>query len=240
METSADASKVFNKSPEGFIKHMTSFDEDSKCQLMNMIQYALLSIIPAVIILKAVKQFIPEEDESKGTIEITAECVAQLVMIVVSIWFFNRLIMYIPTYSSCEYNNFDATNFILPLVILMITMQTKLGAKIEMLIDRIFYSWYGRNDDAVRSQQVSGKVSITQPLAGQYNSSQADTFEHPKLLPSAPGMTSMPQQSPDFNQMHSNNPTQLPNAQTPGESFGMMDNGPLAANESLGSSFSSW
>ena len=240
METTADSSKVFNKSPEGFIKHMTSLDEDSKCQLLNMIQYSLLSIIPAVIILKAVKQFIPEEDDSKGTLEITAECVAQLVMIVVFIWFSNRLIMYIPTYSSCEYSNFDATSFILPLVILMITMQTKLGAKIGILIDRIFDSWYGRNEDAVKNQQSSGNVSITQPLAGQYNSSQADNFEHPKLLPSAPGMTSMPQQSPDFNQMYNNNPTSLPNSQTPGESFGMMENGPLAANEAIGGSFSSW
>jgi len=241
METAADASKVLSKSPEGFFKHMTNFDEESKCQVMNMLQYALLAIIPAVMILKAVKHLIPEEDESKGTLEIAAECLGQIGLLMITMWFSDRAIRWVPTYSSCEYGKFDPYSLILPLVVLMLTMQTKLGAKIGILIERAMEAWGGKQEDAVK-QKASGKVIVSQPLAGQHYPSQADTLDQSQLLPSMPGMTGMPQQqSPDFNQMYQNNPTPMPGAATPGEGMGMMmDQGPMAANAALGGSFSNW
>lgn len=241
MESAADTSKNLSASQEGFFKHMTSFDDESKCQVMNMIQFAILSIIPGILILKAIKHFIPEEDESKGTLEITAECVGQIALLLLAIWFSDRAIRYVPTYSDCEYLKFDPYSMILPLIILMLTMQTKLGAKISILIDRAVEAWGGKQEDVSRPKN-SGKVIVSQPLAGQHYPSQADSLDQSQLLPSMPGMTGMPQQqSPDFNQMYQNNVTPMPGAATPGEGMGMMmDQGPMAANAALGGSFSNW
>jgi len=239
------ATEVSNNATEmGFIKYVFNTDEDSKCEMMNMIQYVLLAIIPAILILKAVKIVVPEEDDSKGSIEIVAECIGQIAFIILAIYFSDKAIRYVPTYSKCDYVRGNLLSFLLPFVILMFTMQTKLGAKINILLERVMELWHGKSDDAVNVK--SGNVKSTQPLAGQHQPSQADTRpDNMQLLPSAPGMTGLPtgvipqQQSPDFNQMYQSAPTPMVNAHSPGqENMGMMASEPVAANAFGG--FSNW
>lgn len=250
MENAVDASKIFSKTPQNFFKHMTSFDEESQCQVLNIIQYSLLAVIPAIIILKAVKQFIPEEDDSKGSLEIAAECIAQIGFIMVAIWFSDRAIRWVPTYSSCEYTISDHFSAIIPFIIIMLTMQTKLSEKINILIERANEAWGGSQEDAVH-YKGSGNVKVSQPLAGKHYPSQADHLDNSHLLPSMPGLTGMPQpqhqpqhqqhqQSPDFNQMYHSQVTSMPGAMNPVEGMGMMNQGPMAANAAIGGSFSNW
>ena len=52
------------------------------------------------------------------------------------------MVRYVPTYSGINYHKFNEINFILPLLIILVTMQTKLGAKINILADRV-YAYYG-------------------------------------------------------------------------------------------------
>ena len=59
-----------SKEPMSFINYLLTLDEDNKIDLLNIIQYTVLAIIPIILILKAVKHFVPEEDESKGNLEI--------------------------------------------------------------------------------------------------------------------------------------------------------------------------
>ena len=198
------------------------------------------------LILKAVKVAVPEEDDSKGSFEIVAECLAQVAFIILAIYFSDKAIRYVPTYSKCDYVKGNILSFLLPFIILMLTMQTKLGAKINILLDRVMELWHGKSEDAVNVK--SGNVKTTQPLAGQHQPSQADRrTDNMNLLPSTPGMTGMPtgvippQGGPDFNQMYQSAPTPMVNAHTPGQDMGMMDQGPMAANEIGGfGGFSSW
>ena len=82
----------------GFFQYVFNFDEDNKAALLNMIQYTILAIIPVLIILKITKHIIPEEDESKGSLEIVLESAGQIIIIMLAIWFTNKIINYIPTY----------------------------------------------------------------------------------------------------------------------------------------------
>ena len=118
---------------------------------MNIVQYLGLALIPVVILLKLIKNYFPEEDETKGSFEITAEVLAQIVVIFVGIWFIDRLVRYLPTLSKMNYHGFNETNFIIPILIILVTMQTKLGAKINILSDRIIDMWNGnQNNQNVR------------------------------------------------------------------------------------------
>ena len=54
------------KSSSGFFKYVFNFDEDSKGDLLNIIQYALLAIIPIVVINKLMQNYVPEADDEKG------------------------------------------------------------------------------------------------------------------------------------------------------------------------------
>jgi hypothetical protein len=230
------------KSSLGFFKYVFNFDEENKHNLMNMMQYTLLSIIPVIIILRLIKHIVPEEDETKGSLEISIECIGQILLIILAIWFTNKVIRYIPTYSGEYYGKFNETNFIIPFIIILATMQTKLGAKLNILIDRVIDLWHGKKEGQ-QGQQQQGQgqgqgqnvVRVSQPFAGggQRPVTQADYLDRSQLLPSNPQLSAMPnqQQNPDFNSMYPNNPNPMPGAMHPG---GGMIMEPMAANEGGG------
>lgn len=197
-----------------FFSYIFNFDNESKCEIMNMLQYTILSIIPILLILKSMKFIVPEEDETKGSLEIAAECLLQVIFIVVSLWFSNRLVRYIPTYSGCEYTSYDSLNFLLPLIFVLLTMQTKLGAKINILMERLFASWNGTSIESNpvgydSSKKIiennTGQIRITQPIATSvrnksnrvsapsYNPNGPNTMDNTNLLPNNLNMTTMPQ-----------------------------------------------
>ena len=251
MENITETVKAVPSESMGFLKYVFNFDDENKCEMLNMGQYAVLAIIPVLLVLKAIKHIIPEEDESKGSLEIMAESIGQLLLIICSIWFTNKMIQYIPTYSGCNYGKFNATNFLLPFIIILATMQTKLGAKLNILLDRVVDRFEGRTDTPQQKGSDQSVVRVSQPLAGQHQPSQADYQDHSQILPSNPQLTSMPQmnqapqqpqqispqQSPDFNQMYQNQATPLQDANTPS-----MSQEPMAANDALGGMFggSAW
>jgi hypothetical protein len=248
MEKVNDAINADLSEGQNFFKYVFNFDQENKNSMMNMIQYTILSIIPVLVTLRLIKHIIPEEDETKGSLEIVLESVGQIILIVLAIWFTNKIIRFIPTYSGEHYGKFNETNFIIPFIIILATMQTKLGAKLNILIDRVMHLWNGKKEGNTSQQQAQGQgqqqggqdmVRITQPFAGQHQVSQADYLDRNQILPSNPQLTAMPQQQQprtDFNGMYQNNPTPMPGAMTPGG--GIME--PMAANEMGGGGWSSW
>ena len=224
-----------SKEPMSFINYLLTLDEDNKIDLLNIIQYTVLAIIPIILILKAVKHFVPEEDESKGNLEILLESVGQIIFMLIGLWFTDRIIRYFGTYSGKEYQAFNSITFILPFLLILSTMQTKLGSKINILIERTMDLING-NNEAKENVKQEKNVKVSQPISGQHQPSQSDTLDTSQLLPSNRGLTSIPQQNTnntDFNGMYQNTSNPLQNADTPGQ------NEPLAANDG-GSMFGSW
>ncbi len=224
-----------SKEPMSFINYLLTLDEDNKIDLLNIIQYTVLAIIPIILILKAVKHFVPEEDESKGNLEILLESVGQIIFMLIGLWFTDRIIRYFGTYSGKEYQAFNSISFILPFLLILSTMQTKLGAKINILIERTMNLINGNTETKENVKQETN-VKVSQPIAGQHQPSQADTIDTSQLLPSNRGLTSIPQQNinnTDFNDMYQNTTNPLQNANTPAL------NEPIAANDG-GSMFGSW
>lgn len=227
MEKVNEVIKENNKHDSNFFSYVFNFDEDNKAGMLNMMQYTLLAILPVVILLKLVKHYIPEDDESKPSLEVLVEVILQLVILFLSIWFIDKMIRFVPTYSGVCYFKFNETNFIIPILLVLITMQTKLGAKINLLIDRINDLWSGNTG---KKNQNKGQVKVTQPLAGgrppQHMPSQADVLSMPQNVNT--GNTSLISDLPIAP------PNQQSNNQVP-----QMDLGPMAANEALGGGFGS-
>ena len=228
----------------GFFQYVFNFDDENRCAIMNMVQYTILSIIPVMIILKLTKHIIPEEDESKGSLEIILESVSQVIIIMLAIWFTNKIINYIPTYSGEKYHAFNEISFIIPFMVILATMQTKLGAKFNILIERTVNLYKGEDKKAAAATANNnggggsgGGMRVTQPISmPQHQPSQSDYLDRNQLLPSNPQLTAMPpQQAPDFNQMYQNQATPMPGAAMPS-----MIQEPMAANEAFGGGFSTW
>ena len=245
-----NTTKEVEKSAVGFFKFIFNFNDENKNEILNLFQYTLLGIIPVLITLKAVKHLIPEEDESKGSLEIFAENVGQIILMLIMIWFIDKMIRYIPTFSETPYSKFAPINFMLPFLIILSTLQTKLGAKFNILINRTVEIWQGRGQVHEKEETSKSNVRVSQPLArqGHQHSMQPNYNDTSQLLPANRQLTSMPapqqhqqvapQQSPNFNNMYQDTPNPLVDAHTPGDSM----QEPMAANEAFGGMFggSAW
>ena len=185
MESITEDNPVPDKKTN-FFKYILDFNDTNKHQLFNMVQYTVLALIPIYLVLKGVKYSIPEEDNSKGSLEIFSECLIQIILIIVAIWFIDRIVRYIPTYTSLPYSSFNSTNFLIPFLILLTTMQTKLGAKMNILFDRLM-NMIGNNNNmnkannAGMERKVEG-LKVSQPLSGQnmggHQNSRADILDN--------------------------------------------------------------
>ena len=232
----------------GFIKAVFPFDEDQKGLLLNIIQYSVLAIIPIVILLKLIKNYIPEAEDDKGSLVILVEVIGQVVVMFMALYFIHKIIDYIPTYSGFKYGDVNVFNIIPALLLISITMQTKLGEKIQILTDRAWDLYDGRASPAGsnKAAQGQGQVRVTQPLSQQQYAMPPPPPQQQQQIMSMPPpqsqMTNMKSQSneysipqtPNFNNMYAGPETPLVGASTPGS---IME--PMAANDFFGGGFGS-
>jgi hypothetical protein len=235
MESLEELTKSTNGKP-GFFKHVFNFNDDSKNDMMNIVQYAAIALVPVVIMNKVMQKFVPEADEEKGNIEILAEVFGQVFIMFLGILIIHRIITFIPTYSGVKYADFNVITIILAMLVIVLSLQTKLGEKVSIIVDRIMELWEGPKDTKKKGKKGQGNVKVSQPISqGQ------------SVVMNSPGTTSInslpaqgpQQQSPDFNNMYQQDNTPLVGAATPGvESFSGGD-GIMAANEMGGGAFGS-
>lgn len=192
-------SKGKSKDLKGFFKYVFDFNEDNKNDMLNMIQYTIMTIIPILIVLKTTRTYVPEVDENKGTVELLAESIFQIVFIILSFWFIHRVIAYIPTYSGVSYRDFNETCFVLPFMFILLTLQTKLGDKLRILTERAFELWEGKT-----SLKREGNANMSDSMGNTHQPSQADALnmslglQQPPLSLPHPQMTNIKSQTNEY------------------------------------------
>jgi len=117
--------------------------EYEKLDALNLMQYTILAIIPITILNKVIKKTIPELDESKGSLELFFEVVAQLLIIILGIYFTNKIIINIPTYSGASYPEIELYSNVLNIIMFALTIQTKLSDKINIIYNRVMQQLNG-------------------------------------------------------------------------------------------------
>lgn len=126
-----------SENSNSFMGYMFSMDDTEKAELLNLIQYICLAIIPLIIMIKFLHIYMPKYNEYKGNVEVLIEVILYLVIVTILFWFINKFIMYIPTYSKVKYENINILNMILPFLFLVFTLETNLKNKIMLLANRM-------------------------------------------------------------------------------------------------------
>lgn len=211
-----------------FISHVLSTTDEGKAELLNVTQYSLMGIIPIVALNKMIQRFIPEADGDKSSLEILVEIMIQVIVMFCGIVIIHRIITYFPTYSGFKYDSLILTNVVLAFLVIVLSVQTKLGLKVNILVDRLSDLWEGNDSGAESKDGVRRRVRVSQPMSSHVPS-QADHLDGPvqtTMFPPAPVATSKPQTNTGYDYMLKG--TGAPSA---------MDFGPMAANSVLGSKF---
>ena len=227
-----DLQEITDPSRKTFFNHVFSTAEEGKAEILNVVQYATMGVIPVVILNKLINRFIPEADPEKSSLELLVEIFIQIVVMFCGVIIIHRVITYIPTYSGFKYEGLALTNVILAFLIIVLSIQTKLGLKVSILADRVNELWNGSTGSNDK-ENVKNGVRVSQPMAG-HMPSQADfldsTAVQQGMFPPAPVATTK-QSSNGYDDMMRGGANASPN-------YGSYM-GPMAANSVLGGSFGS-
>jgi hypothetical protein len=236
---------------KSFFKHVFNFDDDSKSEILNILQYTLIAIIPVIILNKTMQKYVPEADDNKSSLEISAEIIIQIIVMFIGLLIIHRIITYFPTYSGAKYPDFHVVYSILAILMVTMSLQTKLGEKVSILAERISELWNGKTDKKKKSTK-NGDIKVSQPISGQTGAitgQQMIGYTEGTAISSLPSYDAtqgnqnsmQPQQLPNYNAMYRQDTTPLVGAATPGTSEGMTPFEPMAANSVLGGgAFGSW
>jgi len=213
-----------------FISYLTTITTVEKNELLNVFQYILLVIIPLVLFLKLMKDYIPPENPSKSTIEIATEVLIQLFLIFVVFWLIHKVVLYIPTYSKSPYEKINMVQMVLPVLFLLLCMKSTLSEKMSILLDR-FLILIGIRKEGMDEDDEDDKKKPNKTNKPN-KKKQCSTPEMP--MSSMPMMPMMPppqlQQKPMNTSLESR---ELPEMNT---NYGIGMGEPMASNE-MGCSF---
>jgi hypothetical protein len=234
---------------KSFFKHVFNFDDDSKSEILNIIQYALIALIPVILLNKSMSNYVPEADDKKSSVELSAEIVIQIIVMFIGLMIIHRINTFVPTYSGVKYPDFSIIFNILAVLMITLSLQTKLGEKVSILVERLMDLWNGT--DSSKKKSKSGNVKVSQPISGQQQMITGQimmpqtqpTYTDGTSINSLPtsstdSSTTQTQQMPNYDNMYQQQTTPLVGAATPGmEGFSE----PMAANSVLGGgAFGSW
>lgn len=211
---------------KSFFSHVFNTSEDSNAEIMNASQYALLGVIPIVLLNKLIQKFVPEADPDKSSMELLVEVILQILVMFIGVIFIHRIITFVPTYSGFKYDHMVLTHVILVFLMVVLSIQTKLGLKVNILVDRVSDLWNGSSSDESR-QGARKRVRFNEGFS-EHAESQADHLGSSgpsSMFPPAPVVQSRPSNG-GYDTMMRGSPQQK------AESFG-----PMAANSVLGGAF---
>jgi hypothetical protein len=245
---------------QSFVKSVFSFDENSRADYLNIIQYTLMAIIPILILNKVVGYVMPMVDENKGSLELSLEVIIQSILLFIGILIINKAIRYFPTYSGINYQPMDMISLVPIFLVIMLSLQTRIGQKSAIVVDRVLElinDKTGVNLDTKTKPSNKKQAKQTQPSQGHPSvpttlpSRQQPVGGNQQIANAMSGggagttsLSSLPTNSasgsysgPDFNSMYAGPDISYPNSQTPGSGLQgdlLGNNEPMAANSVLG------
>jgi hypothetical protein len=242
---------------QGFFTYVFKLSRFKQEDLMNIIQYTILSIIPVLLFVYFTKKYFPIVDDKDSSIYIFLITFIELVFMMLGIFFIDRIVNFIPTFSGKYYEPINLTTIVIIFVLFMLLMNAGFRERTAVLLER-FDKWFWI-DDAI-NKRLGGTIKPFNIFSGDIKDGENKNKIKPKnmnqeanvnpplptqgpILPNPMtnyGGTMPTQQAPNFNNPYAGPKTPLVNADGPAMQEGF--NEPLAANDALGggSSWSRW
>jgi len=165
-----------------FFNHVFSTSDEGKAEIFNAIQYVSIGFIPIFALNKLIQRFVPEADLDKSSLELLVEIFIQLIVIFCGIIIIHRFVTYFPTYSGFKYDSLALTNIILGFLVLVLSIQSKLGLKSNIIYERLLDIWEGTSDDDKKKYVKKGVRVQHQPSQSDHLDTQGTLFPPPQAV----------------------------------------------------------
>lgn len=201
-----------------FFNHVFSTSDEGKAEIFNAIQYVSIGFMPIFALNKLIQRFVPEADLDKSSLELLVEIFIQLIVIFCGIIIIHRFVTYFPTYSGFKYDSLALTNIILGFLVLVLSIQSKLGLKSNIIYERLLDLWEGTSDDDKKKQVKKGVRVQHQPSQSDNLDTQGILFPPPQAVSTTAPRSQQPQQRSPQDEFTQSGP--LPSNFSGGSIFG--------------------
>jgi hypothetical protein len=175
-----------------FFSHVFDFEDDSRHEMFNVAQYAVLATIFVALLNKLFEVYMPEPEKDKGVPALAVETMLQIVFTFIGLIFIHRIIECIPTFSGKKYGTYNMIPVILPMLVVLLSLNSGVGRKVAMLFDK-----FTTNKPPAKQQQQQAAVSAPMSQFNQLLPQGMSTSNPMKAQSAIPG----PQGDPDYNGM---------------------------------------
>jgi len=134
---------------QGFFTYVFRLSKFKQEDLMNIIQYTLLSIVPVVLFIYFTKKYFPSVAEDDSSLYIFTVTVIELIFMIIGVFFIDRIINYIPTFSGKYYETINLTTIVIIFVLFMLVNETGFKQRTLIMLER-FDKFFFIDDALIR------------------------------------------------------------------------------------------
>ena len=163
-----------------FLSHVFDFEQDSRNEMLNVAQYSVLAAVFVTLLNKVFESYMPEPERDKTAVALALETILQLVLLFVGLLFIHRIIEYIPTFSGSKYGSYNIIPTVLPMLVVLLSLNSGVGRKVAMLVDKF-------NGSNAPPQKPQGQQQVMQQM------------QQMQQQPMPPALTLLPQGSSTLN-----------------------------------------
>ena len=177
-----------------FLSHVFDFEQDSRNEMLNVAQYSVLAAVFVTLLNQVFESYMPEPERDKTAVALALETILQLVLLFVGLLFIHRIIEYIPTFSGAKYGSYNIIPTVLPMLVVLLSLNSGVGRKVAMLVDK-----FNGSSAPPQKPQQSQPMMQQQPMPPALSllPQGATTLNNPMGQSSIPG----PPGDPDYNGM---------------------------------------
>ena len=153
---------------QGFFTYVFKLSKFKQQDLLNILQYSAISVIPIMLFIYFTKKYFPTVSHDDSTLYIFIVTFIEIMFMIMGIFFIDRIINYIPTYSGKYYETINLTTVIIVFVIFIMFIQAGFRERASILLHR-FDNWFTIDDMIVRKLGYTPKPFDLVEEEGQYN-----------------------------------------------------------------------
>jgi hypothetical protein len=154
---------------QGFFAYVFKLSKFKQQDLLNITQYLAITILPVILFLYFTKKYFPSISHEDSSLYIFILTFIELIFMIVGIFFIDRIINYIPTYSGKYYETINLTTIIIVFVLIMLLTEAGFRERVAILLYR-FDNWFIYDDMLMRKLGFEPKpFSLLKSEQGQFN-----------------------------------------------------------------------
>ena len=181
---------------QGFFSYVFKLSKFKQEDLLNILQYSALSIAPIMVYIYFTKKYFPTIVHTDSSLYIFIVTFFELMFMILGIFFIDRIVNFIPTFSGKYYEVINLTGVLIVFVTLLLLSHAGFRERTAILLYR-FDKWFTVDDPQDAIMKAKSKANGKTGTAANKQSSNQTTL-NPQISQQYAAPPPLPVQGPSM------------------------------------------